>query len=495
MSEPPTPRRIVQWLEGLVPAELRRDALTRRRSLLAVGFIGAIVVVAAAIVPFLLLARDDELAVVAAINTAVVVGLMSLALIPLRRWHSLALTTHWLSLFLFAGLFYAVYLGHGVRAPFAGALVLMPLLAGILGGRRAGLVWGVLCTVTLIALAAAELAGVPLPDMNPDGDGMVMLTAIALVCTVVLATWMTSFSETTKEEAIVQTERAATQLEAAVAEEAKARLAAEQATAASAAKSSFLATMSHELRTPLNAILGYSELVLETLRDRGGDDDEIAVDIRRVHTAGRHLLGLITDILDLSRIEASKLELSLVEFDPATMLRELVEIFHPLALRNDDTLALDAPETLGTAYHDETRIRQVVINLVGNAIKFTRDGRVTLRGRCGDDWLEFVVEDTGIGIAPDKIDTIFEPFTQVDASTTRRYEGSGLGLAVCRKLVELLGGTIVARSVPGRGSTFTVRMPRRYTPPARPPAPNESASDGKAAPKAIVDTGSFLRKP
>ena len=494
MSEPPKPRRLVHWLESLVPPELRKDPLTRRRALLATGFVGAIALVGAAILPVLLLVQDHVVRYVGVINTIVCVGLMSLALVPMRRWHSLALAGHWLCLCLYSGLFYAIYQGHGVRAPFTPSLALLPLLAGIIAGRRAGLAWGLVGIATLAAFCGLQVAGVALPDMNPPGDGVVLLTAGALIATVALTTWMTSFSEMMKDEAIIQIEQAASKLEVAAAEEAKARLAAEQAIAANAAKSTFLATMSHELRTPLNAILGYSELVLDNLRDRGEEGGEIAGDIRRVHTAGRHLLGLITDILDLSRIEASKFELAPTEFDPAMMLRELAEIFHPLALRNDDTLALDAPESLGLAYHDATRVRQVVINLVGNAIKFTRDGRVTLRGRGDDEKIELTVEDTGIGISPDKIDQIFEPFTQVDASTTRRYEGTGLGLAVCRKLVELMGGSIVARSTPGRGSTFTVRLPRRFTPPQRAPAPSDSTAAGKAVPQSILDTGS-LRRP
>ena len=335
------------------------------------------------------------------------------------------------------------------------------MLAGIIAGRRSGLAWGLISIATLTAVYVAQATGVELPEVN-DPEINLLLAFGAIAGNAVLITWMTSFSEATKEAAIVQIEQASAQLASAVQEEEKARHAADQAIAANAAKSAFLATMSHELRTPLNAILGYSELVVDELRDRGGNEDLID-DIRKVHASGRHLLGLITDVLDLTRIEASRLELSPTEFDPARLLREVAEIFIPLALRNNDVLTLDLADDLGPVHHDATRVRQVVINLVGNAIKFTRDGTVTVRLRGDPDNFEVFVEDTGIGIPIDKIERIFEPFTQVDASSTRRYEGTGLGLAVCRRLVSLMGGAIEVRSSVGRGSSFTVRLPRRYT--------------------------------
>jgi signal transduction histidine kinase len=475
MSDPPQPPRMVPWLERLVPPELRRDPLTRRRALLTVGFVVAVAVVGAALVPLLLVASEPEVRYLAVANTVVCVALMCLAVVFVRRWKSLWLAGNWLCLWLFIGLLYAIILGNGVRAPFTPSLCLLPVFAGIMAGRRSGLFWGVLCIVTIVVVCALQVAGVELPDYNPR-DGMVPLTAGALVATFLLVTWMTSFSETMKEDAIVQAERAARDLEIAIGEEEKARLAAAQAIAANAAKSAFLATMSHELRTPLNAIMGYSELALDILRDRGDPHDELADDMRKVHSAGRHLLGLITDVLDLSRIEAERLELSPSEFDPAELLYEIAEVFQPLAQRSDDLLELDLADDLGRVFHDITRVRQVAINLVGNSIKFTRGGTITLRARADADTFELVVEDTGIGIPEAKLDAIFEPFTQVDNSTTRRYEGTGLGLAVCRKLVGLMGGDIDVRSELGKGSRFTVRLPRRYKVPERRAESGDSAS-------------------
>src|SRR5690606_6414072 len=147
-----------------------------------------------------------------------------------------------------------------------------------------------------------------------------------------------------------------------------------------------------------------------------------------VYASGRHLLGLITDVLDLTRVEAARLELTITEFAPAELVREIADIFPPLAQRNGDSLALDLAEDVGLVEHDATRVRQVVINLVGNAIKFTRDGTITMRLRGDAHSFEITVQDTGIGIPVDKLEQVFEPFTQLDASTTRRYEGTGLGL-------------------------------------------------------------------
>ncbi|MCY1066257.1 ATP-binding protein [Nannocystis sp. RBIL2] len=461
MTDGPILRRWLSWVHGLVPAQLRRDPVTRRRSQLALGILGANLIVGSALLIPLAMIREHDLRAIALVNTCVCLLLMLLGVLFLRRG-SLWLTGNWICAILYAGFVFATWTGGGVRAPFTVCLALLPMLAGIIAGRRSGLAWGCISVATLTAVFAAQARGVELPEVTHP-ETTVLLAFGALAGTTILLTWMTAFSEATKEAAIVQIEQASAQLAAAIQEEEKARHAADQAIAANAAKSAFLATMSHELRTPLNAILGYSELVVDELRDRGGGNEDLIDDIRKVHASGRHLLGLITDVLDLTRIEASRLELSPTDFEPARLLREVAEIFIPLALRNNDVLTLDLGDDTGPVHHDATRVRQVVINLVGNAIKFTRDGTVTVRLRGDPDKFEVFVEDTGIGIPIDKIERIFEPFTQVDASSTRRYEGTGLGLAVCRRLVSLMGGAIEVRSSVGRGSSFTVRLPRRYT--------------------------------
>ena len=233
------------------------------------------------------------------------------------------------------------------------------------------------------------------------------------------------------------------------------------AEAASRAKSAFLANMSHELRTPLNAIIGYSELLEETATDNGHDD--YVTDLRKVQSAGRHLLALINDVLDLSKIEAGRMEISVEEFDVAAAMQDLVGTLAPLAEGKHNQLSLQVDPAIGTMRSDLTKVRQVLFNLLSNANKFTDNGTVVLGARRasqeGIDWIEFTVRDTGIGIAPNQAEHLFQDFRQADASTTRKYGGTGLGLAICRRFCQMLEGAISLASTPGEGSTFTVRLP------------------------------------
>jgi PAS domain S-box-containing protein len=233
------------------------------------------------------------------------------------------------------------------------------------------------------------------------------------------------------------------------------------AEAASRAKSAFLANMSHELRTPLNAIIGYSELLEEIAADN--DHGEYAEDLRKVQTAGKHLLSLINGILDLSKVEAGRMDVMVDEFDVTDTLQELLETLRPLAEGRQNVLTLQVDPSVGTMRSDLTKVRQILFNLLSNANKFTADGSVVLGGRRfaenGRDWIEFTVQDTGIGIAPDQAEHLFQDFTQADASTTRKYGGTGLGLAISRRFCQLLEGEITLTSASGEGSTFKVRLP------------------------------------
>ena len=249
------------------------------------------------------------------------------------------------------------------------------------------------------------------------------------------------------------------QIEAHSALLAKAR---DEADAASRAKSLFLANMSHELRTPLNAIIGYSELLLEEAQDGGADQAGMATDLQKIHSAGRHLLGLINGMLDLSRIDAGQMDLQLSEAPVRPLLDEVLASVQTLADHNGNRLALQAAE-LGLVHTDVPKLRQMLLNLLGNAAKFTRQGQVWLRAareqRGGHDWLVFEVQDTGIGMSPDQLARLFQPFAQADESTTRAFGGTGLGLALTQRLARLLGGDISVRSQPGQGSSFTLRVP------------------------------------
>ena len=228
-----------------------------------------------------------------------------------------------------------------------------------------------------------------------------------------------------------------------------------QALAASRAKSTFLANVTHELRTPLNAIIGYSEILAEDAAALGYE--RIVDDARKISTAGNQLLALISDILDLSKIESGKVELHIEEFDLAALIEEIATTFQPLVAKNTNTLALHLDDHLGTLCSDPTKLRQILVNLLANANKFTECGHITLSARRIDNArrVEFSVSDTGIGIEPQAQPRLFDSFTQADGTITRRYGGTGLGLAISQRLCQLLGGQIHVQSVPGEGSTFT----------------------------------------
>jgi PAS domain S-box-containing protein len=229
------------------------------------------------------------------------------------------------------------------------------------------------------------------------------------------------------------------------------------AEAANSAKSQFLANMSHELRTPLNAIIGYSEMLEEDATDRGHHD--YVPDLQKIRAAGRHLLALINDVLDLSKIEAGKLELYLETFDLTTAIKDVATTVEPLVARRNNALTVTCASDLGAIRSDLTRVRQVLLNLLSNASKFTEHGRITLAAERRGAAVVLRVSDTGIGMTPEQMARLFEPFSQADTTTSRKYGGTGLGLAITRRFCELMGGDVSVESDMGRGSTFTVRLP------------------------------------
>jgi adenylate cyclase len=243
--------------------------------------------------------------------------------------------------------------------------------------------------------------------------------------------------------------------------EAEIRAARDAAEEASRTKSSFLANMSHELRTPLNAIIGLTELLCDNAARFG--TEKALEPLRRVLRAGRHLLNLINDILDLSKIEAGKMDLTLETVAIQPVVEEVLGTARPLAEQNNNALELDCPEGIGSVHTDNMRLRQILLNLLSNACKFTKSGTVRLHVRpaeeAGQHWVDFAVSDTGIGMTEEQLGRLFQEFTQADASTTRQFGGTGLGLAISRRLCRLMGGDITVTSVPGEGSTFTVRLP------------------------------------
>jgi signal transduction histidine kinase/DNA-binding response OmpR family regulator len=271
------------------------------------------------------------------------------------------------------------------------------------------------------------------------------------------------------------------------------------AEAANQAKSQFLANMSHELRTPMNAIIGYSEMLTEEAQDLGQED--FIPDLNKINAAGKHLLALINDILDLSKIEAGKMDLYLETFSVRDTVRDVSTTMQPLVDKNSNNLVIEIDPAIETMHADLTKVRQGLFNLLSNACKFTKEGAIVLSVRHervdGTDWISFHVKDSGIGMTPQQAAKVFEAFTQADASTTRKYGGTGLGLTITRKFCELMGGSIHVESELGKGTTFTIRLPREVAPQktappstapprSRPPAADRN-SPAAAASVLVID--------
>jgi signal transduction histidine kinase/DNA-binding response OmpR family regulator len=309
--------------------------------------------------------------------------------------------------------------------------------------------------------------------MAVPGAGWLAPGALAAAVIVMVAglAWQITAARRNLRRSMQEAERARDAAEAARQEAERHRQAAE---AANTAKSQFLANMSHELRTPLNAIIGYSEMLEETAEDLGTRD--LIPDLQKIQGAGRHLLALINDILDLAKVEAGRMTLYVEEFDVSSMVRDVATTIQPLVARNRNRLAVECPPDVGCMRADLTKVRQTLFNLLSNAAKFTEQGLIRLQVRRSPltpvdapatpevaavqpPAFYFIVSDTGIGMTPAQVDGLFRPFAQADPSTTRRFGGTGLGLAISREFCRLMGGDLAGASQLGRGSTFTVTLP------------------------------------
>jgi len=238
-------------------------------------------------------------------------------------------------------------------------------------------------------------------------------------------------------------------------------LARDRALEANRTKSTFVANMSHELRTPLNAIIGYSEMLQEDADELGLQD--FVQDLQKIYQSGKHLLDLINDILDMTKIEAGKLEIHYDDFDVPILIRNTTTSIQPLLLKNNNHLIVDCDPRLGGIHADMTRLRQVLLNVLSNACKFTKSGEIQVKVSRQHfeqgEYFCFTISDTGIGISPENIQKLFQPFNQADSSTTRQYGGTGLGLAISHRLCQMMGGEITVQSILGKGSTFTIYLP------------------------------------
>jgi signal transduction histidine kinase len=239
------------------------------------------------------------------------------------------------------------------------------------------------------------------------------------------------------------------------------RQAKELADAANRAKSIFLAKMSHEFRTPLNAVIGYSEILLEDAEAAGAGNERVS-DLKRINAAGKHLLSLVTEVLDISKIESDHIDLNIETFDLNALLNDIASTSQPLIDANANTFDLQAPAGLGLVSTDPTKLRQVLLNLLSNAAKFTNKGVITLvvaRHRtAASDWIDIQVKDDGIGMSKSDMDRLFQNFGQASAETSKKYGGTGLGLAISRRYCALMGGGVAVTSELGRGSCFSVRV-------------------------------------
>jgi signal transduction histidine kinase len=381
------------------------------------------------------------------------------------RLPQLALTS--VVILTFVTLFGSFFYG-GVSSPFLPWLLTALLLGFFYLGERPLLVLGVFSINLAMFYAAYSIRGsfpqqIPLDALS--GVGIVSVFSATVYVSMMALYYANVVAAQSELEREAQRHRATA---------IRLRKAMEDAERANQEKSVFLAKMSHQLRTPLNAVIGYSEMLLEDA-EATRDQEQIA-DLRRINSAGKHLLSLVTDVLDMSKIEADKTELVIQPFDIASFIDDVVATSRSLIVANGNEFQVERSTDLGIAISDATRLRQATLNLLSNAGKFTNGGTVTLtvarEKSISGDWIGIAVQDTGIGITPENLQRLFQDFNQAEPSTASKYGGTGLGLALSQNLCHMMGGEITVESEYGRGSRFAIRVPAYIDDSARNPLPD-----------------------
>lgn len=353
----------------------------------------------------------------------------------------------------FTSLFGAYFYG-GVSSPFMPWLIVSLLLGFFYLANSPSLVV-ILFTCNILAFCGAHFLW-GFPELVPKED-LTTVGCISILSATIYMSWMAIYYANMMSMSPEIEREAERHRETAL----RLRRAKDLAEAANRIKSIFLAKMSHELRTPLNAVIGFSEILMEDAElDKKSESKKS--DLKRIHTAGQHLLSLVTDVLDLSKIESNFIELKIQQFDLPEAIRGIVANVEPMLSKNHNKLIVKCPDDLGIVSTDATKLRQATLNLLSNAVKFTEGGTITLtvhrRKSAAADWIEIQVCDTGIGIANSDLSNLFCSFGQANSSTSTKYGGTGLGLALSQRLCALMGGGITATSEIGRGSTFTIRV-------------------------------------
>jgi signal transduction histidine kinase len=441
------PMRIFRWLDRFTPRRYRKgdpNNFRRARFIISLALLGLIGALGLGLVFSYLMPFQSGVAVS-------LLGALIYTTIPMILEHtSLEIAGHFLVLTFFALTGCITYSVGGWSAPLLIWYAFLPAMSALVTKARWAYVWSFLVTVQLLGLYWLHLNGYDRPRLrDAEVETLSLLSIFAFLSALLILTFL---YEKFEGQIIRRLQRNNREL----------ALARDQALEASHAKSSFLANMSHEFRTPLNAIIGYSDMMLEeeTL------SPSVQGDLVRIRQAGAHLLKLVNGLLDLSKIEAGKMDLDIHAIPLQRLLEEVEDTVRPLIQQQNNTFEVKLPDTPVTLQTDVLKLKQCLINLLGNAAKFTTEGQVQLVAALDatGQRINFEVRDNGIGMSNEQMRMIFIPFTQADASTTRKYGGTGLGLTLARRLAELLGGDIRVASEPGKGSIFTLSTPLKIHP-------------------------------